>query len=77
MVVEQRRKESGLAATNAIIGGRGGPGTPPLQALMKMVMLEEGYGYFSEQESAGEVGRGLLNPVGASEQEKKNSVWRK
>lgn len=60
MVVEQRRKESGLAAANAIIDGRGGPGTRPLQALMKVVMLEEGYGYFSEQESAGEVGRGLL-----------------
>ena len=44
---------------------------------MKVVMLEEAYGYFSEQEGVKEVERGLLDPVEASEQEKMQSVWRK
>ena len=77
MVVEEKKKESGLAAATAMIDDRGGPDTAPLQALMKVVMLEEGYGYFSEQEGVEEVEKVLLDPVEASEQEKMQSVWRK
>lgn len=51
------RGERGLAAATTITDGRGGPSTAALQALMKVVVVEEGYGYFSEQESTGEVGR--------------------
>lgn len=47
---------------------QGGPGSAALQALMKVVVMEEAYGCFSEQESAGEVGRGIGDPLGASEQ---------
>ena len=77
MVVEEKKKESGLAAATAMIDDRGGPDTAPLQALMKVVILEEGYGYFSEQEGVEEVEKVLLDPVEASEQEKMQSVWRK
>lgn len=49
------------------------PDTAALQAL-EVVVMEKGYGYFSKQESTGEVRRGLLDPVGAVEQDRKNSV---
>lgn len=68
-MVEEEGKESGLAAA-AITDGRGGPGTAALQALLKVVVMQKGYGYFSEQESEGDAGRGLLDRSCGSFREK-------
>lgn len=41
MVVEKEEKEPGLAAATTLIDGRDGPSTAALQALMKVVVMEE------------------------------------
>lgn len=41
MVLEEKEKESGLAAATTMTDGRGGPSIAALQALMQVVVMEE------------------------------------
>lgn len=68
-MVEEEGKELGLVVV-VIIDGRGGFGIAVLQVFLKVVVMQKGYGYFFEQESEGDAGRGFLDRFCGSFREK-------